>query len=97
GGMTGLCDQESIDLLTDVSFQLSKALLEFFNEYNYDGGADDSKKPLKILAEPGRYFITSSHTLVITVIGRKEKYTSESGSNPIMYYYVNESTYSSFN
>jgi ornithine decarboxylase len=44
---------------------------------------------IKFIAEPGRYFAETTHTLVLQIIGKKMRET------PI--YYVNDGTYGSFN
>jgi ornithine decarboxylase len=46
---------------------------------------------LEFIAEPGRFFAETTHTLVIEVIGKKIRYNQP----PI--YYVNEGVYGSFN
>ena len=93
GGFTGLSDEKSMSLLSDISSCVSNALSTFFSEYNYDE-SDSDKKQLNIISEPGRMLVTSSHTLVINVIGRKEKFLK---SEKVMSYYVNDGIYSSFN
>jgi len=45
---------------------------------------------IKVIAEPGRFFVSSSHTLVLNVIGKKVK-DSE------FVYYLNDGIYGSFN
>jgi len=50
---------------------------------------------LRIIAEPGRYFATKSHTLVFNVIG-KRKVVDEAGDISFQYY-MNEGVYGSFN
>lgn len=45
---------------------------------------------VKFIAEPGRFFVSSSHTLVVNVIGKKNV---ESG----FVYYLNDGMYGSFN
>ena len=49
---------------------------------------------LNVIAEPGRYMVCSSHTLVASVIGKK--YKSINGEKMINYY-LNEGVYGSFN
>ncbi len=51
------------------------------------------KKQIKLISEPGRFFVTSSHIIVISVIGKKVMGT---GPDKICTYYVSESTYGSF-
>ncbi len=43
------------------------------------------------IAEPGRFFVSSSHTLVVNVIGKKENAEKE------FVYYLNDGMYGSFN
>ena len=50
---------------------------------------------LKLIAEPGRFLVANSHTLVINVIGKKERVTEEGEKELILY--TNEGVYSSFN
>jgi len=49
---------------------------------------------LKIIAEPGRYFSTKSHTLVFNVIGKRKG--PEDLKNPSFEYYMNDGIYGSF-
>ncbi|GIY89058.1 ornithine decarboxylase [Caerostris extrusa] len=51
---------------------------------------------VKILAEPGRYFITSAFTLLASVIGKREVPAREK-SNACTMYTINEGVYSAFN
>lgn len=51
---------------------------------------------LKVIAEPGRYFTTKSHTLAFNVIGKK-KLSGQSGSDAQFEYYMNDGIYGSFN
>jgi len=50
---------------------------------------------LRVIAEPGRYMVASSHTLVVNVINKKEKRNVD-GEREISYY-LNDSVYGSFN
>lgn len=50
----------------------------------------------KIIAEPGRFFVSSSHTLVVNVIGKKDVTDSETGEKMFVYY-LNDGMYGSFN
>jgi len=63
----------------DIAFEINRGIDDFFN--NSD---------INIIAEPGRYFVSSSHTLVANIIGKKNK------DNDIIYY-LNDGTYGSFN
>lgn len=51
-------------------------------------------KDLELIAEPGRFFASQSHTLVVNVIGKRK--IVEDGEVKF-YYYINEGIYGSFN
>lgn len=51
---------------------------------------------IKIIAEPGRFFVSSSHTLVVNVIGKKDAVDPETGERTFVYY-LNDGMYGSFN
>jgi diaminopimelate decarboxylase len=48
-----------------------------------------------LIAEPGRYFVKSSHVLAVNVIGKRR--TSDDDGAPRINYYVNDGLYGSFN
>ncbi len=48
-----------------------------------------------IIAEPGRFFVSSSHTLVVNVIGKKDRITED--GEKMFVYYLNDGMYGSFN
>lgn len=50
---------------------------------------------IKFISEPGRYFVASSHTLVCSIINKKEKIDKETGEKLITYY-VSDGVYKSF-
>jgi ornithine decarboxylase len=50
---------------------------------------------IKFIAEPGRYFVTSSHTIVCSIINKKEKIDKETGDKLITYY-ISDGVYKSF-
>jgi ornithine decarboxylase len=91
GGYSGLNDQRSIKLLGDTSTEVSRALDELFchNEDTKDTSG------LKVIAEPGRFFVTDSHILVLSVIGKKIKIDKETGKKR-MTYHLSDGTYGSF-
>ncbi len=51
--------------------------------------------PIKFIAEPGRYFVTSSHTLVVSVINKKEFTDKETGVKKNVYY-ISDGVYGTF-
>lgn len=93
GGFSGLNDQNSIKLLTETSSEVSRALNDFFN-YNEET-IGEGTTTLKVIAEPGRFFVTDSHTLVLSVIGKKIKIDKDSGKKR-MVYHLSDGTYGSF-
>lgn len=86
GGFPGTLDDDSLTLLKGVSVEVSKAIEEYF--YDIEN--------LQLLAEPGRFFVQSSHTLLVNIIGKKIKKDKDTGED-VFYYYLNDGVYGSFN
>lgn len=51
---------------------------------------------LEVIAEPGRYMVSTSHTLVLNVIGKKESIDRETKEKTFKYY-LNDGVYGSYN
>jgi ornithine decarboxylase len=51
---------------------------------------------VQVIAEPGRFFVSSSHTLVVNVIGKKDIVDLTDGEKMFVYY-LNDGMYGSFN
>jgi len=66
----------------NIAVTINKAIDEYFEESAHPN--------LKIIAEPGRYMVASSHTLVSNVIGKKER-------SDEFKYYISDGVYSSYN
>lgn len=82
GGFPGIDDSIiTFESITDV---INKAIDEFFLEYE-----------VKFIAEPGRYFVTSSHTLVTTIINKKELIDKETNLKKYIYY-ISDGIYGTF-
>ena len=78
GGFPGY-DKEGVVTFEEIAEQINKGIDDFFTE-----------EGIEFIAEPGRYFVCSSHTLVTNIIGKKklgDKFT----------YYLNDGIYGSFN
>jgi diaminopimelate decarboxylase len=86
GGFPGIRDEYSINLLKNISDNVHLGIEKYFNHI------DD----LEIFAEPGRFFVQTSHTLLLNVIGKKTKIDENTGEK-IFYYYMNDGIYGSFN
>ena len=82
GGFPGY-EKEGQVTFEDIVTEVNRGLDEFF-----------PSEDLKIIAEPGRYFVCSSHTLVTNIIGKKENI--KDGTKQIIYY-LNDGVYGSFN
>ena len=105
GGFAG--NDSSMDLLNEISEQIYQAMNDFFNyDIENDNGIEDSLgrdtgtpgtkfRDIKLIAEPGRFFCCSSHTLVLNVIGKKIKIDKETGEK-IQTIYLNDGIYGSF-
>ena len=88
----------------EIATVLRGALDTHFPETGVDGG--DTNAAPRIIAEPGRFYVSTSHTLAVNIIGRR---LVEAGSSTIpdtnlpgtskdnFMYYVNDGIYGSFN
>jgi ornithine decarboxylase len=72
----------------DIAKRINDAMNDFFEE-------EIANESIKFISEPGRYFVTKSHILVLNVIGKKIK-IDENGTKVIVYY-LNDGLYGSFN
>ena len=69
-----------------VSFEtIAKTIHDSINEY-----FGEEKNQIQFIAEPGRYFVASSHTLICTIINRKDR--REGG----YIYYISDGAYGTF-
>jgi len=84
GGFPG-CLEDSSATFPEMAQTINQAIEQYFSDL----------KNVKVIAEPGRYFATKSHTLVFNVVG-KRKYMNEDGT-PCFLYYMNDGIYGSFN
>jgi diaminopimelate decarboxylase len=96
GGFPGVNDKENGVEFPAIAAVIDKSLRYYFGEYG--------QHPYQFIAEPGRYYVAKSHSLVCDIIAKK-KITSgdvmiaaqgESGKDQFMYY-LNEGMYGSFN
>ena len=72
----------------DIAKKVNDGIQTFF------GGELESGK-VHFIAEPGRYFAESTHTLVLNVIGKKKVVDDITGEEMIIYY-LNDGIYGSF-
>ena len=84
GGFPGVDDENG------VKFDQIADTLKMAIDNEFSGYPD-----LKVISEPGRFFSANSHTLVCSVIGKKEVQTDDNEKTFI--YYLNDSVYGSFN
>jgi ornithine decarboxylase len=83
GGFPGTTDAKvTFESMAEV---INKGIDELFNEYSN----------IRFIAEPGRYFVTSSHTIVCSIINKKEKIDKETREKLITYY-ISDGVYKSF-
>ena len=80
GGFPGFDSSDGVNF-KDIAKEINRGIDDFFSNEEED---------VKIIAEPGRYFVCSSHTLVTNIIGKKKN-----GDKFI--YYLNDGIYGSFN
>jgi diaminopimelate decarboxylase len=70
----------------DIANEINRGISDFFG--------DEEKRP-RFIAEPGRYFVQASHTLVLNVIGKKT--ILNENAEKLIVYYLNDGVYGSFN
>jgi ornithine decarboxylase len=82
GGFPGI-DVGEIQFET-ICNVINTAIDEFFPDPN-----------IRLIAEPGRYFVSSSHTLVVSIINKKEITDKQTGELTNIYY-ISDGIYGSF-
>jgi ornithine decarboxylase len=70
-----------------ITQKINLAITDFFKDKVMD-------KSIKFIAEPGRYFVEKSHTLVLNIIGKKKL---KDKNEQLIIYYLNDGVYNSFN
>ncbi|KAI7833414.1 pyridoxal-dependent decarboxylase [Kickxella alabastrina] len=85
GGFPGRGDQSGLDFPT-VAAVLGDALEQHFPPSEY--------AHVRVIAEPGRYFVASAFTLAVNVVARR---CIDCADTPAFMYYVNDGVYGSFN
>lgn len=83
GGYPG--DFGAYELLEQISTVVNNALDDLFFDLN-----------VKVIAEPGRYFVASAYTLACNIHSKKIVSSPEDGTKKVMYY-VTDGVYGSFN
>lgn len=82
-------------LKDEITFEeIAQVLNDSIQEYFYD--KENEKYLVEFIAEPGRYMVASSHTLVLSIINKKIRVNKETQEKEIIYY-VNDSIYSILN
>jgi ornithine decarboxylase len=85
GGFPGTDDGKvQFDQMAEI---INATIDELFNEFEQEN--------IDFIAEPGRYFVASSHTIVCSIINKKEKIDQETGEKLITYY-ISDGVYKSF-
>ncbi len=83
GGFPGIdTDKISFEKIARV---INDSITEYFG--GYEG--------LTVISEPGRFFVSASHTLVLSVVNKKVRVDKETSEKSITYY-INDGVYSSF-
>jgi ornithine decarboxylase len=90
GGFPGYSSKED-----QITFeQISETLTQTIKQYFYDETQD--RYLVEFIAEPGRFMVASSHTLVLSIINKKIRINKENQDKEVIYY-VNDSIYSTLN
>ena len=83
GGFLGR-DSESVTF-ENIAIQIKSGLETHFADY----------PDLNVIAEPGRYFVSLSHTLITRIMNKKYKKDPTTGEK-FIFYYLNDGVYGSF-
>jgi len=83
GGFPG-CEKDAPVRFEEIAKTINEYTDKYFSEI----------EDLRVIAEPGRYFASKSHTLVFNVIGKKK--LVENGETKFLYY-MNDGVYGCFN
>lgn len=83
GGFPGT-DQAKVPF-ERMADEINRGIDELFSDLPY----------VQFIAEPGRYFVASSHTIVCSIINKKEKINKETGEK-VYTYYISDGVYKSF-
>lgn len=82
GGFPGDNDKN----IDDVSVLVNQGLEAYFADKN-----------VRVIAEPGRFYVASAFTLVTNIHSKKNIYDATSGDVNHVMYYINDGVYGSFN
>lgn len=83
GGFPGFNEKTEIQF-SDIAKEIRDSI---------DNNFKDQKDEVQFMAEPGRFFCTTSHTLIFNIIGMKKK---KNGDNIQYQYTINDGIYGSF-
>jgi ornithine decarboxylase len=90
GGFPGYKSKNS-----NITFEeIAQVINDSIREYFYD--SKQEKYIVDFIAEPGRFLVESSHTLVLSIINKKIRINKETNEKE-MIYYVNDGVYGSLN
>lgn len=84
GGFCGV-DNNEINF-ENIANIINNSIQENFEDYINE---------INFIAEPGRFFVANSHTLVVNIIGKKMRYNENNEKE--FTYYINDGIYGSFN
>lgn len=82
GGFPGDNDKN----IDEVSLLVNQGLEAYFDDKN-----------VRVIAEPGRFYVASAFTLVTNIQSKKNIYDATSGDINHVMYYINDGVYGSFN
>ncbi|KAJ1918242.1 Ornithine decarboxylase [Mycoemilia scoparia] len=96
GGFPGNNEQSGVTF-PKVAKVLNQALNQHFPDTQEDGSCETER--IRIIAEPGRYFVASAFNLAVNVVARRVVAESpdEIDASSAFMYYVNDGVYGSFN
>ena len=87
GGFPGASDPKEKSLFDDIAVVIQDNLKEYFPSSLYPN--------LTVIAEPGRYYVSSCFTLTTNILAKRIEFADNS-DDKIMMYYLNDGVYGSF-
>ena len=90
GGFPGGSDPKEKALFDDIAMIVKDNLREYFPSKDFPN--------LKVIAEPGRYYVVSAFTLTTNIIAKRVEYSGKTceEADKVMMYYLNDGVYGSF-
>jgi len=88
GGFPGGSDPKEKALFDDIAQVVQENLQINFPSSSFPN--------VRVIAEPGRYYVHSAFTLTMNILSKRVEYTDKEMNDKVMMYYMNDGVYGSF-